>query len=110
MSESSGIPGLPEGATRVGKVSNFYSRRGVIAVQIDPGAELAVGDEIRFVRKDTDNWDSLKIISLQKNREPISKATGGEHVGVLTGVPVGKNEIIYRIPQPRSTEGTFVKQ
>lgn len=104
MPESSGIDGLPEDAIPIGDVTKFFPKIGVAGVKLRPEAELNVGDEIFFVRKDTDSWDSLVVSSLEKDREKISRATGDDHIGVLIGTPVERRSTIYRRPQSHTNE------
>ena len=99
MPESAVTPGLPDGVVPVGDVTNYFTRIGVAAVKLLPDGELELGDEILFFRKDTDDWDTLKVTSLHKDRQPISNANGGDHIGVLIGVPIGRNTAIYRMPR-----------
>ncbi|MFC1656420.1 hypothetical protein ACFL14_00420 [Patescibacteria group bacterium] len=100
MSETAAIKGLPSGAIPIGEVTNFFTNKLVAAVKILPEEKLEIGDEILFFRKDMDDWESMKVTSLHMDREPISIAKGGDHVGVLTGIPVGRRTTIYRKPQP----------
>ena len=104
MNDSSGIDGLPKDTVPVGNVTNFFTKISVAGVELRPEAELNIGDEIFFVRKDTGRWDSLIAKSIELDRKKIKSAKEGDIIGVLIGTPVKRGSTIYRRLQSNTNE------
>jgi putative protease len=83
---------MPE--EEVGKVSNYFSRIGVAAIEITNGY-LRRGDVIRIKGTKTDftqNIDSMEI-----DRKPIEKAEKGASVGIKVKDKVRPGDTVYKI-------------
>lgn len=79
--------------TLIGKVEQFYSKIGVVAITLSSG--LKVGDIIEI---GTDEEAvRQRISSMQIEREDVSEASAGESVGIKIKHPVEVNSDVYRI-------------
>ena len=93
----------PNGSIPVGNVIKYFPNIGVIGVEILPDRMLELGDEIVFVRKDTDDWGSpIKITSMEVNRQKVTFAGEGDLVGILVGAPISRKETIFLIPKKKN--------
>jgi translation initiation factor IF-2 len=78
----------------VGKVSIFFAKPSVAAVEITSGT-LTVGDSIRF-KGATTNFDQ-KIESMEIDRKPVPSASAGQSVGIKVKERVRPHDKIYRL-------------
>jgi len=62
----------------LGKVSHYYGKAGVAVLELQ--GELQVGDRIRIKRGD--HFFDQEIISMQKEYQPVERASKGDSVGV----------------------------
>lgn len=65
--------------TEVGKVTIFFAKPSVVAIEITSGS-LAVGDTIRIKGATTDF--EQKIESMEIDRKPVPSASAGQSVGI----------------------------
>jgi len=78
----------------VGKVSNYFSRLGVAAIEITNGS-LKVGDSIRIRGAKTDF--TQKIDSMEIDRKSINMAEKGSSVGIKVKDKVRPNDIVLKV-------------
>ena len=78
----------------VGKVSNYFSRLGVAAVEITNGS-LKVGDSIRIKGAKTDF--TQKIDSMEIDRKSIGMAEKGSSVGIKVKDKVRPNDVVLKV-------------
>ena len=78
----------------VGKVSNYFSRLGVAAIEITSGS-LKVGDSIRIKGAKTDF--TQKIDSMEIDRKPINMAEKGSSVGIKVKDKVRPNDVVFKV-------------
>ena len=81
------------GEKEIGRVSDYFSKVGVIAVKLTGG--LKVGDEIHVKGETTDY--TMTVDSMQVNCEPIEKAKKGDEVGIKVGEKTRKNDKIFLV-------------
>ncbi len=79
--------------TLIGKVEQFYSKIGVVAITLS--AELKVGDLIEI--GSDDEAIRQRISSMQIEREDVEEASAGDSVGIKVKHPVEVNSNVYRI-------------
>ncbi|MGQ9513852.1 MAG: translation elongation factor-like protein [Thermoproteota archaeon] len=83
---------MPE--EEVGKVSNYFSRIGVAAIEITNGY-LKRGDLIRIKGNKTDLTQSID--SMEIDRKAIEKAEKGVSVGIKVKDKVRPGDIVFKI-------------
>lgn len=79
---------------KVGKVTHYYDKLGVAVIELT--GDLAIGDEIRFVRGGEDLFEQ-KVGSLQVEHEQLEKAGAGQIVGMKTDQEVKDAAEVYKI-------------
>ena len=78
----------------VGKVSIFFAKPSVAAVEITSGT-LTVGDSVRF-KGATTNFDQ-RIESMEIDRKPVPNAAAGQSVGIKVRERVRPHDRVYRL-------------
>ncbi|MCJ7464668.1 MAG: EF-Tu/IF-2/RF-3 family GTPase [Thermoplasmata archaeon] len=78
----------------VGKVSIFFAKPSVAAVEITSGT-LTVGDSVRF-KGATTNFDQ-RIESMEIDRKPVSNASAGQSVGIKVRERVRPHDKVYKL-------------
>jgi len=78
----------------VGRVSNYFSRLGVAAIEITNGA-LKVGDSIRIKGAKTDF--TQMIDSMEIERQSIDMAEKGSSVGIKVKDKVRPNDVVFKV-------------
>ncbi len=82
---------MPE--TPVGKVSHYFAKIGVAAIEIQ--GEMNVGDRIRIAGHSTDFEQEVE--SMQLEHEFIQKAETGQSVGIKVVERVREGDVVYKI-------------
>lgn len=77
----------------MGRVSNYFSRIGVAAVQLS--ASLKIGDTVRFRGSKTDF--SQVVESMEIERTPVAEAGAGASVGIKVREKVRPNDEVYKV-------------
>jgi translation elongation factor EF-1alpha len=77
----------------VGKVSDFFARPVVAAIELT--AALKLGDKIRIKGHTTDL--ELNVESMQIDNAPVGEAKAGDSVGVKIPDRVRKGDTVYKI-------------
>ena len=78
---------------KIGKVSHFYSKLGVAAVEIE-GDRLHVGEKIHIVGHTTDTEQVVDSIELDHHR--IEEAEPGQNVGIKVNEHVREHDDVYK--------------
>jgi len=77
----------------IGKVSVFFARPVVAAIELTAALEL--GDKIRIKGHTTDL--TLNVDSMQINNVPVKEAKAGDSVGVKVPERVRSGDTVYKI-------------
>ncbi len=78
---------------KIGKVTHYYSKLGVAAIEIERGS-LRKGDRIRIHGHTTDveqNVDSMEL-----HHQQILEAAEGENIGIRVLEQVRENDDVYK--------------
>lgn len=78
----------------VGKVSIFFAKPSVAAVEITSGT-IAIGDTIKIVGATT-NFEQ-KIESMEIDRKPIPSASAGQSVGIKVKERVRPHDKVFKV-------------
>lgn len=80
----------------VGKISNFFSKISVAAVDITEG-ELKVGDTVHIKGATTDFQQTVD--SMQMDNAPIEKAVPGNSVGIKVTDATRRGDVVYVVTE-----------
>lgn len=83
---------MPE--KQIGKVSHYFDRIGVAALNITGGV-LTVGDVVHIKGHTTDL--TQRIDSMQIDHQAVQRAEAGQDVAIRVVQPVRQHDAIYRI-------------
>jgi putative protease len=78
----------------VGKVSIFFAKPSVAAVEITSGT-IAIGDTIKIVGATTSF--EQKIESMEIDRKPVPSASAGQSVGIKVKERVRPHDKVFKI-------------
>lgn len=78
---------------RVGKVTHYYNKLGVAAVEVDHG-KIHKGDKLHIVGHTTDT--ELVVDSLELNHHQIDEAEEGQNVGIKVDDHVREHDEVYK--------------
>ncbi len=78
----------------VGKVSIFFAKPSVAAVEITSGT-LTVGDSVRF-KGATTSFDQ-RIESMEIDKVPVPHASAGQSVGIKVRERVRPHDKVYKL-------------
>ncbi|PKL72416.1 hypothetical protein CVV26_01990 [Candidatus Kuenenbacteria bacterium HGW-Kuenenbacteria-1] len=78
----------------VGKVLNYYKKIEVAEIIIQGNKKIKIGDIIIFQGPTTGSVEE-KIISIEKDHQPILKAQKGEKIAIKINCIVRKNDQVY---------------
>jgi putative protease len=78
----------------IGKVTHYFGKAGVAAIQITDG-ELRVGDTVHIVGRTSDF--TQQIDSMQIDRAPVESAKSGDHIGVQVVEHAREHDEVYRV-------------
>ncbi len=79
---------------KVGKVKHYYDKIGVAVVELD--GNLAVGDEIKFVRGGEDLFKQ-KVEEMQVEHDKLESAGKGQVIGLKTEQEVKEGAEVYKV-------------
>ena len=77
----------------VGKVSSYFSHVGVAAIKLS--ASLKVGDKIHIKGSTTDF--EKEVDGMQIEREEVSKAKKGDHIGIKVPEKVRPSDKVFLV-------------
>jgi putative protease len=80
--------------TEIGKVTHYFSKIGVIAIQVTQDV-LRVGDTIH-VKGHTSDF-THKIDSMQLDNKPVAEATPGQSVGLRVKDHAREHDLVYKL-------------
>lgn len=83
----------PEGEKLIGKVSHYYTKLGVAAIDLTDS--LKAGDEIHVMGHTSDF--TQKVTSMQIKDDKIQEAKKGDAVGLKVKDHARENDEVYRI-------------
>jgi putative protease len=78
----------------VGKVTHYFGRIGVAAVQLTSGS-LSVGDRIHIKGHTTDLTQTIE--SMQVDGKPVQTAQAGQGVGIKVTGHAREHDVVYKI-------------
>ena len=79
---------------KVGKIVKFFAKPSVAAKEITDGT-LSVGDRVKIKGHTTDF--KQEVHSMQEEKQPITRATQGQLVGIQVGERVRENDLVYKV-------------
>lgn len=77
----------------IGKVSDFFARPVVAAIELTEGLKL--GDRIHIKGHTTDL--ELNVDSMQIENAPVEEAKAGDSIGVKVSERVRKGDAVYKV-------------
>jgi putative protease len=80
---------------RIGVVTHYYSHLSVVAMQLEPGATLRVGDTIHIRGHTTDF--TQKVESLEVNHAPVNEAGPNDDFGLKVSEHAREHDIVYKV-------------
>ena len=89
-------PAQPTAAEqRIGVVTHYYSHLSVVAMQLEPGTTLRVGDVIHIRGHTTDFTE--KVESLEVNHAPVTEVGPNDDFGLKVVEHAREHDIVYRV-------------
>ena len=89
-------PAQPTAAEqRIGVVTHYYSHLSVVAMQLEPGATLRVGDVIH-IRGHTTGF-TQKVESLEVNHAPVTEVGPNDDFGLKVVEHAREHDVVYRV-------------
>jgi len=82
--------------TEIGKISHYFSKIGVAAIEITNGS-LSVGDTIHVKGHTTDFTQTVD--SIQLDNQPITTATPGQAVGIKVKDHARQHDAVYKVTE-----------
>ena len=78
---------------QVGKVTNFYAKISVAAIEVTAGV-IRVGDDLHFKGHTTDFQDT--VASMEIDNQPVDEARPGDEIGIKVKERVRENDRVYK--------------
>jgi hypothetical protein len=89
-------PAQPTAAEqRIGVVTHYYSHLSVVAMQLEPGTTLRVGDVI-YIRGHTTDFNQ-KVESLEVNHAPVTEVGPNDDFGLKVIEHAREHDIVYKV-------------
>ena len=89
-------PAQPTAAEqRIGVVTHYYSHLSVVAMQLEPGTTLRVGDVIHIRGHTTDF--TQKVESLEVNHAPVTEVGPNDDFGLKVIEHAREHDIVYKV-------------
>ena len=89
-------PAQPTAAEqRIGVVTHYYSHLSVVAMQLEPGTTLRVGDVIHIRGHTTDF--TQKVEALEVNHAPVTEAAPNDDFGLKVVEHAREHDIVYKV-------------
>jgi len=89
-------PAQPTAAEqRIGVVTHYYSHLSVMAMQLEPGTTLRVGDVIHIRGHTTDF--TQKVESLEVNHAPVTEVGTNDDFGLKVVEHAREYDIVYKV-------------
>ena len=80
---------------RIGVVTHYYSHLSVVAMQLEPGTTLRVGDVIHIRGHTTDF--TQKVESLEVNHAPVTEIGTNDDFGLKVVEHAREHDIVYKV-------------
>jgi len=80
---------------RIGIVTHYYSHLSVVAMQLEPGATLRVGDVIHIWGHTTDF--TQKVESLEVNHAPVAEVGAKDDFGLKVNAHAREHDIVFKV-------------
>ena len=80
---------------RIGVVTHYYSHLSVVAMQLEPGTTLRVGDVIHIRGHTTDF--TQKVESLEVNHAPVTEVGTNDDFGLKVVEHAREHDIVYKV-------------
>ena len=80
---------------RIGVVTHYYSHLSVVAMQLEPGTTLRVGDVIH-IRGHTTGF-TQKVESLEVNDAPVTEVGPNDDFGLKVVEHAREHDIVYKV-------------
>ena len=80
---------------RIGVVTHYYSHLSVVAMQLEPGTTLRVGDVIHIRGHTTDF--TQKVESLGVNHAPVTEVAPNDDFGLKVVEHAREHDIVYKV-------------
>ena len=78
----------------VGKVTNFYVKISVAAIEVTAGI-IRIGDTLHFKGQTTDFQDT--VASMEIERQPVDEARPGDEIGIKVKEKVREKDKVYKV-------------
>ena len=89
-------PAQPTAAEqRIGVVTHYYGHLSVVAMQLEPGTTLRVGDVIHIRGRTTDF--TQKVESLEVNHAPVTEVGPNDDFGLKVVEHAREHDIVYKV-------------
>jgi putative protease len=85
---------MPE--TEIGKVTHYFGKIGVAALEITQG-KLVAGDTIHIVGHTSDF--TQPVDSMQMEGESVDEATAGQSVGIKVVDHAREHDVVYKVEE-----------
>ena len=80
---------------RIGVVTHYYSHLSVVAIQLEPGARLRVGDVIHIRGHTTDF--TQRVESLEVNHASVSEAGPNDDFGLKVVDHAREHDVVFKV-------------
>jgi hypothetical protein len=80
---------------RIGVVTHYYSHLSVVAIQLEPGATLRVGDVIHIWGHTTDF--TQKVESLEVDHGPVAEVASKDDFGLKVNAHARERDIVFKV-------------
>ena len=80
---------------RIGVVTHYYDHLSVVAMQLEPGATLRVGDVIHISGHTTDF--TQRVESLEVNHAPVTEVAPNEDFGLKVVEHAREHDVVFKV-------------
>jgi hypothetical protein len=80
---------------RIGVVTHYYGHLSVVAMQLEPGATLRVGDVIHILGHTTDF--TQKVESLEVKHAPVTEVAPNDDFGLKVTEHARQHDVVFKV-------------
>jgi hypothetical protein len=80
---------------RIGVVTHYYGHLSVVALELEPGATLRVGDVIHILGHTTDF--TQKVESLEVNHAPVTEVAPNDDFGLEVAEHAREHDVVFKV-------------
>ena len=80
---------------RIGVVTHYYGHLSVVALELEPGATLRVGDVIHILGHTTDF--TQKVESLEVNHAPVTEVAPNDDFGLKVTEHAREHDVVFKV-------------